>query len=146
MEKKKELSTEEKAKRYDKAIGEIRGMMPNWERLSYNGKTFLQDLIHILPELKKNEYESTRERIIALVNAHGQGRFKESMLAWLEKQGEQKATWSEEDEESLNQLHNLIVKKAYEEYEIDSETKTLYGKYATLNNWLKSLKDRMKGE
>ena len=79
------MTTEEKAKAYDKAIEQLRTMMPNWENLSYNGKTFLQDLVSILPELKGNEYESTRKRIIALVNAHGQGRFKESMLAWLEK-------------------------------------------------------------
>ena len=79
------MTTEEKAKAYDDAIEQLRTMMPNWENLSYNGKTFLQDLVSILPELKGNEYESTRKRIIALVNAHGQGRFKESMLAWLVK-------------------------------------------------------------
>ena len=38
----KELSIEEKAKRYDEAIWKLRDMIPNWERLSYNGKTFLQ--------------------------------------------------------------------------------------------------------
>lgn len=63
-------------------------------------------------------------------------------IAWLEKQGEQKPAWSEEDEENLNQLHKLIVKKAYEEYEIDTEDETLYGKWLKLDNWLKSLKPR----
>jgi len=53
--------------------------------------------------------------------------------------------WSEEDEENLNQLHKLIVKKAYEEYEIDTEDETLWGKHAILDNWLKSLKERIKG-
>ena len=52
---------------------------------------------------------------------------------------EQKS-WTEEDEEELNQLHKLIVKKAYEEYEIDTEDETLYGKWLKLDNWLKSLK------
>ena len=40
-----------------------------------------------VPELRKSEDEKIREDIIHLVNAHGQGRFRESMLAWLEKQG-----------------------------------------------------------
>ena len=42
---------------------------------------------HLFPELAELGDESIRKRIIALVNAHGQGRFKENMLAWLEKQG-----------------------------------------------------------
>ena len=54
------------------------------------------------------------------------------------------SAWTEEDEEELNQLHKLIVKKAYEEYEIDTEDETLWGKYAILDNWLKSLKERIK--
>ena len=41
----------------------------------------------IFPELKESWDEMIRKNIISLVNAHGQGRFKESMLAWLEKQG-----------------------------------------------------------
>ena len=53
--------------------------------------------------------------------------------------------WRYEDEENLNQLHKLIVKKAYEEYEIDTEDETLWGKHAILDNWLKSLKERIKG-
>lgn len=38
-----------------------------------------------VPELRESEDEKIRKKIIILVNAHGQGRFKESMLAWLEK-------------------------------------------------------------
>ena len=37
----------------------------------------------IFPELKESEDEKTRKRIIALVNAHGQGMYKDDMLAWL---------------------------------------------------------------
>ena len=36
------------------------------------------------PELKESEDEKTMKRIIALVNAHGQGMYKDDMLAWLE--------------------------------------------------------------
>ena len=55
---------EEKAIRYDEAIRKLRGMMPNWERLSYNGKTFLQDLIYIIPELAESEDEKVRKELI----------------------------------------------------------------------------------
>lgn len=41
------------------------------------------------PELAESEDEKTRKRIIALVNAHGQGMYKDDMLAWLEKQGKE---------------------------------------------------------
>ena len=51
---------EEKARAYDEAIRKLRGMMPNWERLSYNGKTFLQDLIYIIPELAESEDEKIK--------------------------------------------------------------------------------------
>lgn len=54
-----------------------------------------------------------------------------------------KCVWSEEDEENLNQLHKLIVEKAYRDYEIDTDGETLYGKWLKLDNWLKFLKDRV---
>lgn len=44
------------------------------------------DLEKIFPELAESEDEMIRKRIIALVNAHGQGMYKDDMLAWLEKQ------------------------------------------------------------
>lgn len=108
-EKANELSIEEKAKRYDEAICKLRGMIPNWERLSYNGKTFLQDLIYILPELKESEDERIREWLINLVKSHTEwleDRIKEQLsngqiyggelnkakdaIAWLERKSEQK--------------------------------------------------------
>ena len=46
---------------------------------------------YIFPELKESEDERIRKRIVALVDAHGQGKYKDDMLAWLEKQGEQKS-------------------------------------------------------
>ena len=58
---------------------------------AFNGHQSLME--GIFPELAESEDEKTRKRIIALVNAHGQGMYKDDMLAWLEKiekQGEQK--------------------------------------------------------
>lgn len=84
----KELSIEEKARKYDFAIEALRGMMPNWERLSYNGKTFLQDLTHILPELKESEDEMIRKSLIDMLKNDEKCYLKE--IAWLEKQGQVK--------------------------------------------------------
>jgi len=82
---------EEKAKAYDEAIQKLRGMMPNWERLSYNGKIFLQDLIHIFPELKVSEDERIRKIITLCLEecVHSdiiRDYEKDNAIAWLEKQ------------------------------------------------------------
>lgn len=98
----KELSIQEKASRYDEAIEQLRAMMPNWERLSYTGKTFLQDLIYILPELQENEDERIRKEIIRIVDIWTNsspvvnGIPRETLLAWLEKKGEEKKITHEE--------------------------------------------------
>ena len=86
---------EQKARAYDEVIRKLRGMMPNWERLSYNGKTFLQDLIYIIPELAESEDEKIRNSLINLIKMSSEfGGFAlhkweaDEMLAWVEKQGE----------------------------------------------------------
>lgn len=88
---------EEKAKAYDEAIKQLRIMMPNWENLSYNGKTFLQDLVHIIPELAESEDEKIRKALMQNLKERfgtkgnmGEGLDMPDVLAWLEKQGEQK--------------------------------------------------------
>ena len=80
---------EEKAKAYDEAIRKLRGMMPNWERLSYNGKTFLQDLIYIIPELAESEDEKVIKEIIELVmqptwKTEEEFHRRNVLCAWLE--------------------------------------------------------------
>ena len=75
----KELSIEEKAKAYDRALEIAKA----WCKLDNNDLSN-DDLETLFPELKESEGEKTRKRIIALVNAHGQGMYKDDMLAWLE--------------------------------------------------------------
>ena len=89
------LSIEEKAKAYDKAIEKLRGMIPNWERLSYNGKTFLQDLIYIFPELREPKDEKIRKELIKLMKQMSDTIVENyttvpisDFVAYLEKQGE----------------------------------------------------------
>ena len=71
----KELSIEEKAKAYDEALELARVA-------AFNGHQSLME--GIFPELQESNDEKTRKRIIALVNAHGQGMYKDDMLTWLE--------------------------------------------------------------
>lgn len=83
----KELSIEEKAKAYDKAI-KIAMNNPN---------CFVKDVIEdIFPELKKSEDDKVRKKLIHLVKkSYEQGGYAlhkweaDEMLAWLEKQGKQ---------------------------------------------------------
>ena len=76
------MTQAEKARAYDEALGKAEEF--------YNDKNNIQCanaegmLEEIFPELKESEDEKTRKRIIALVNAHGQGMYKDDMLAWLE--------------------------------------------------------------
>ena len=135
----KELSIEEKARRYDGTIEELRGMMPNWKRLSYNGKTFLQDLVHIFPELKESEDERIRKALMQNLQERfgtkgnmGEGLDMPDVLAWLEKQGD-KTAWSEDDENRINRLIAYFEDKE----SFTAEDDVVYA------NWLKSLKDRV---
>lgn len=63
-------------------------------------------LMTVFPELKESEDERIRK---ALVRFHKStidvdGIKGEEIVAWLEKQGEQKATWCEEDEKITTAL------------------------------------------
>lgn len=78
----KELSIEEKAKAYDKALERAQALYNDKNEIGYaNAESVLEE---VFPLLKESEDEKTRKRIIALVNAHGQGIYKGDMLAWLE--------------------------------------------------------------
>ena len=152
----KELSVEEKAKAYDEAIRKLRVMIPNWERLSYNGKTFLQDLIYVFPELAESEGEKVRKELIKHLKEGAEGYEPsggssdyQRWLAWLEKQGEKKpeenkgnlggisSNWNEEDEQHIDSLLKRL----------DSLYRNTFGctKFAISEDrdWLKSLKDRV---
>lgn len=86
---------EQKARAYDDVIRKLRGMMPNWERLSYNGKTFLQDLIYIIPELAESEDEKVRKEIVNYFQCQSEEEptrkeIHDKWINWLEKQAERK--------------------------------------------------------
>ena len=86
------LTTEQKAQRYDEAIERARKEYKNHETF----KGFCEMLVHIFPELKKNE-DSEDERIrkhligvVELYYGNTDEQEKKDCLDWLEKQGEKK--------------------------------------------------------
>ena len=130
-----ELTIEDKAKRYDEVIEELRGLLEGIHEEKCD--IMEEDIIKIFPELK--ESESDDERIRKALIEHVKGIYKgccteeaskerDMFLAWLEKQGEQKPTWSKEDERHFSWLIEHLGQSA--------------GLYDNLIDWLKSLKER----
>ena len=143
----KELSIEEKAERYDEAIKVATD-------IKTGNATYIKDgtlvIDAVFPELAESEDERIRKWLIHYfteVCDNVSEKEKKGILAWLEKQGEQKsievrttgywnvqdieqkpAEWSEEDEKMLNDILMCGEHHCY----LDA------GNIA----WLKSLKDR----
>jgi len=83
----KDLSVEQKAKRYDEALGKARQLC------DYpTSKPFISDLQDLFPELKESEDERIKNEIIDYISTAEDKVLipYESWIAWLEKQGEQK--------------------------------------------------------
>jgi hypothetical protein len=72
---------------YEKKYKEALERARIWKEKSGMPKNKQGILDDIFPELSETEHERIRKRIIALVNAHCQGMYKDEMLTWLEKQG-----------------------------------------------------------
>lgn len=94
----KELSIEEKAKRYDSAIEKFNVIL-NLNTVKESGTIFADDVRKIFPELAESEDEKIRKYIIKVVHEwwvrcndpSPDFPNEEKMLAYLEKQGEQKS-------------------------------------------------------
>lgn len=87
----KELSIEEKAKAYDEAIEKAKECHTDGLSLHQSVKDVIE---HIFPELKESEDERIRKGLINYFNDFSLSTFggldPKKILAWLEKQGEQK--------------------------------------------------------
>jgi hypothetical protein len=108
----KELSIEEKAERYNKAIDIARKINNERRAQPFNV------MERVFPELKEDENEKIRKWLIALIKSNEYGTIsnvgempcsKLNVIAWIENQGNQKFTWSEEDEENFKHLMDEIV-------------------------------------
>ena len=85
----KELSIEEKAKRYDQAIERAESI---YNETAIPSATIKGTCTYIFPELKESEDEKIRKDIISYLALYKDaiGEDYESWIAWLEKQSEQK--------------------------------------------------------
>ena len=97
------------------------------------------------PELQESEDEKIREMLIRIYKKadmggeiFGEGITYKQVIAWLEKQGEQKPVWSEEDERNLKGIIDEIEANKNNAPDYDLAT------YDRFLSWLKSLKDRIK--
>lgn len=96
------------------------------------------DIKEIFPELAESEGEQIRKNLICFFkkeygtnsNARFAGIEVKDIIAWLEKQDEQKSFWNERDEKNLNTIINVIHGGTHLAYENEID-------------WLKSIKDRV---
>lgn len=124
------MTPEEKAKRYDETLEQLKGLI---EGTREDKRAIMEeDIIDIFYELKESEDEKIRKALIEHIKSNCATNFvlfqkfsPDDVIAWLEKQSEQKSTWSEEDEKMLNHIIGLLEG------------------LPNLHNWLKSLKDRI---
>ena len=93
-------TTYEKAKAYDKVFQKVKDFFEGKQKMYSDVK---QTLEYLFPELAESEDERIRKDIISYLQHESQvKRFigdieYDKWVAWLEKQGEQKPAWSEED-------------------------------------------------
>ena len=102
------------------------------------------DIVEIFPELAESKDDRIKKALIKCMERFPYDRLEingvsiEDAIAWLEKQGEQKPSWSEEDEYQINTiLYGLYLKK--ELYKKEGN-KVEEDRYNTQYNWLKSFK------
>lgn len=133
-------------------------------KMSYHTGDYDKDTLEMLeiifPELKESEDEKVRKAILELVRQSSEvleKKNQERMLAWLEKQGEQKPqrmisaeakeamydkpAWREEDKDVINNLLAICNgAKKFIQFESCSREDII-----KCQDWLKSLKQRIGG-
>jgi hypothetical protein len=114
------MTIEEKAKRYDEALTKARNIV-NSINVGLIGKDSFEA---VFPELRESEDERIRKWLIKDMGRRlscwtSTEVTKEQVLAWLEKQGEQKSAWSEKDQEIWEEISVLLwegFKKTYTKF------------------------------
>ena len=130
--------TEEKARRYDEA----KYIMKEYLESGNAGVIAENTIKKAFPELAEPEDERVRKDLIIylrsiLSNKKYGDKFIEDLIAWLEKQKQKSAACSEEDENTIQVLKNIVRHSD----EIDENIYTMSLK-EKLYDWLKSIKDR----
>ena len=105
----KDLTTEQKAKAYDNA----KYIMKEYLESGNAGVIAENTIRKAFPELAESENEMIRKDIVTylksiLSNKNYGYKFIESWISWLEKQGERKSDWSEDDTQYINDTLALL--------------------------------------
>ncbi len=162
-------------KKYKEALERARLKRDEYKRLDGDKSFVPQDIESIFPELKESEDERIRRKFIKALKECGFTHFNEEFtvqeaLTWLEKQGEQKPTeWSEHQHKLLNYaismtddtevkcfLESLRNTGSNTSADWSEEDEMMLecvldkigdlGTGEMIKDWLKSLKERIKGE
>ena len=104
------MTTEEKAKAYDKAIEKLRDFYRDYDTISYLIDV-KEELANLFPELAESKEERIRKEIIAFIKRRDRSGCDydyDKWIAWLEKQGEKSQYWkpSEEQLSALDYAYN----------------------------------------
>jgi len=125
----KELSIEEKAKAYDKAITYAKNLLNTIGNATLGNLVLKNEFENMFPQLKENEDEKLREQVVYAINQlHVCECTKNKLKSWLEKQCEQKPAWSEEDDQYL-----LVCKNALAKYQASDKWDS-----AIISHWLEN--------
>ena len=126
----KELSIEEKAKRFDEAIEELRGLLDGIHEEKCD--IMEDDIVRIFPELKESEDEKIRNVLVDYFKRYKEqeecgiktfyGIPTDNIIAWLEKKGEQKSQGKLEDDVRRRSTIQVL------EYARSLDTYNQYGK------------------
>lgn len=131
--------------KYKEALESAKGIINYYKEHNRGDESAIEDLEIIFPELKESEDEKIRKELTKFLK-NASGGFLDTTIrcktfgkwaAWLEKQGEKKPTWSDEDDKTYYSLLADIRARQ------DSSTSTLEAYYNEQINWLKSLKERL---
>ena len=130
-------------KKYKKALEKAKESYHRFEGKTVHYDLVKLDLEDMFPELKESKDERIRKELLSwLKSKDGQtlpiDKYN-AAIAWLEKQGEQKSAWSEEDEKMRQETIDWFEKKCFP-YALESENPARES-----IKWLKSLKDRIGG-
>ena len=116
----KGLSIEQKAKSYDEAFERVKELLSRC-RTNRDRRTMVyrvEDIESIFPELAMSEDEKIKEDLIEWINDFPdmiwEGHYKKDVIAWLEKQGEQKPTlpkWKYKNDNTPLLRDSLILNK-----------------------------------
>ena len=141
------MTLEEKANAYDKVANEVREFFECKRKMPSD---VTQTLEHLFPELKESEDDRIRKALISYFKSHltssteidkehWEGMVIKDILAWLEKQGEQKPTII--DFKAKNWYVSKVDGKIYDmTYNLEDKSKP-FDEYEGLNDFERTLAD-----